>query len=118
VELPEVHSGIERRNLVAVAVEHQRLAPEELAEAALAALRPARMIDLRIDVRVEAVLRGLLLLPRVERLVFNERHPHDRLDALEAVLPRKHEADRRAILVWQHFAVEAEPEQRQRMHHF
>src|SRR5439155_14240432 len=55
VILPEVQSSVEARDLIAVAVEHQRLAPEELADAPLGGLGPARMIDRRIHVRVEAV---------------------------------------------------------------
>ena len=50
VELPEIHSAIKRRHVIAVAVERQRLAAEEFAEAAFAALRPAR-VSLRVPSR-------------------------------------------------------------------
>ncbi len=40
----------------------------------------------------------------------------DRFRALEAVLPRHDDANRRAILVWQHLAVEADGDERQRVH--
>src|SRR4051812_40005004 len=50
----EVHVGIERGDLLGVAVEHERVAAEELADAPLRRLAPARMIDRRIDVGIEA----------------------------------------------------------------
>src|SRR5687768_14446024 len=55
IVLLQVEPGVERGDLVAVAVEHQRRPPYQLTDAALAALRPARMIDRRVDVGVEAV---------------------------------------------------------------
>src|SRR5687768_8055921 len=44
VEPAQVHSGVHPRHLIAVPVEHQRPAPEELSDAALLSLAPARMI--------------------------------------------------------------------------
>src|SRR5690349_6717094 len=55
VVLLQVHPGVERRDLIAVAVEHDGRPAEELADTALARLRPARVIDGRVHVRVEAV---------------------------------------------------------------
>src|SRR5258706_14317 len=43
--LPEIHPRIQARHPIAVAVEHHRLAHEELADAPLLRLAPARMID-------------------------------------------------------------------------
>src|SRR5438105_7014010 len=99
VVLSKVHAGIQARDLIAVAVEHERLAHQELADAALGRLAPARMIDRRIHARVEAVLVRRLVLPRVQRLLLDELHLHDRFDVLEAVLPRHREAERGAVLV-------------------
>ena len=69
----------------------QRLAPAGLADALLGRLAPARVIVLRVDVRVEPVLVRRVLVPRRRRLLVDERDLHDRLDALEAVLPRHDE---------------------------
>src|SRR5262245_55255598 len=65
---PEVHAGVEARDLVGVAVEHERLAREELADSPLLRLTPARVIDGRIHIGVEAVLVRVVLLPRIQRL--------------------------------------------------
>src|SRR5262245_17763585 len=51
--LGEIHAGVQRRDLVRVAVERLRRTPAEVADAALALLAPARMIDRWIHVRVE-----------------------------------------------------------------
>src|SRR5689334_19531213 len=67
VELLQVHAGIELADLGFIAVEHQcrpalgEQAGEALAiaDATLARLAPARMVDLRVHVRVEAVFAGV-----------------------------------------------------------
>src|SRR5262249_44854930 len=84
VVAPQVHARIERCDLVAVAVEHLRLPPQELADAAFGRLAPARMVDRGVDVGVEAVLARRLILPGVERLLLDELDLGDRLDVLEA----------------------------------
>src|SRR5262245_56190647 len=56
--LPQVHAGVQARDLVRVAVEHERFLTTEHTDAPLAGLGPARVIDLRIHVRVETVLVG------------------------------------------------------------
>ena len=94
----------------------QRLALEELANPPLARLAPARMVDFGIHVRVEAVFLRRRLVPGRRRLLLREPDLHDRLDALEAVLPRHHEPQRRAVLVRQRLAVQADRENRQRVH--
>src|SRR6476661_9664970 len=53
VVLSQIHARVELGHLVAVAVEHQRLAPEELADAPLGRLGPPWVIDRRFDVGVE-----------------------------------------------------------------
>src|SRR3954447_7934121 len=50
----EIHLVVEARHLIAVAVEHQCRAFAELAQPALARLAPARMVHVRIHVRIEA----------------------------------------------------------------
>ena len=46
---------IQLRDLFGIAIEHERLAALEFADAPLAGLGPARMIDLRVDIGVETV---------------------------------------------------------------
>src|SRR5688572_9488658 len=56
-EVPfQVHPGVQTGHLVSVAVEHQGFPAVKLADASLRGLRPAGVIDVRIHVRVEAVL--------------------------------------------------------------
>src|SRR5262245_4578825 len=40
IELSEIHARVERRDLIAVAVEHERVAAAELADASLGGLAP------------------------------------------------------------------------------
>ena len=54
--LLQIHTGIQRGNLFGIAVERQRLAFEKLANAPLAFLRPARVINLGIDIGVKPCL--------------------------------------------------------------
>ena len=74
------------------------------------------MVHGRVDVGVEAVLLGGGLLPGRLRLLGHEADAHDGLGALEAVLPRDHDPDGRAVLVRQHLAVHAHREERERVH--
>src|SRR4029450_3396934 len=101
-----------------IAVERQRLAAEELPEPTFRLLAPAWVIDVGIHVRKESIFRRPRLLPGVVRLILDELHPHDRLDALEAVLPRYDQTNRRAVLIWQYFTVKADGQDRERMHRF
>src|SRR4029434_6775016 len=89
VVLLQVHARVERRDLIAVAVERQGLPAAELADAPLGGLAPARVVHRGIHVRVEAVLRGRGLLPCRLRLLAHEADPYDALRALEALLPRE-----------------------------
>src|SRR5579885_214229 len=54
----EIHAGVQRSHLIGVAVEHQRRALEQIADAALLLLGPARMVVVRVDVGVKAVFVG------------------------------------------------------------
>src|SRR6516225_5245230 len=71
--LAQIHALVHRRDEIAVAVVHERLALglEEavLANAPLRGLAPARVIDVRIHVRVEPVLVRRVLVPARRRLV-------------------------------------------------
>src|SRR2546428_2994412 len=116
VERLQIHPRVERRDLVRVAVEHERLAPAELADAPLGGLAPARVVDGGVHVGVEAVLLRRRLVPGRLRLLLGETDAHDRLRALEAVLPRDDDAHGRAVLVGEHLAVHADRQQRERVH--
>src|SRR5690606_20753140 len=119
VVLDQVEPGVEGRHFLGVAVEHQRRLPAgdqraktAAAEHALARLAPPRVVDVRIHVRVEPVLVRRGHVPRGLRLALGEVDTDDRLDALEAVLPRHDQAQRRAVLVRQHLAVDADRKER------
>src|SRR5690606_28896802 len=113
---PQVHPAVERCDLVSVAVEHQRLAAPELANASLTRLTPAGMIDLRVHVRVEPVLARVRSHPGRARLLLDKADAYDGLDALEAILPRHDESQRCTVLVRQVAPVEAGDHERERMH--
>src|SRR5208283_4017123 len=83
----QVHAGIQRRHLVAVAVVHQRGTLEELSDAPLFGLAPAGMVHVGVHIGIEAVLVGRRLRPGRGRLFFHQPNLHDSLDSLEAVLP-------------------------------
>src|SRR5262249_43263131 len=57
-------------------------------------------------------------VPSVARLVFCESDTHNRLDTLESVFPRHHNAQWRTILIWQRLTVHSETQQREWMHGF
>src|SRR6185312_3391856 len=88
---------VEIGDVFAVSVEDQRRPPLAGADHLLARLAPARMRHRRIDVGPEAVFGGLQRLPQADRPLLHEREAHDRLDRLEAVLPRHREPQRRAL---------------------
>src|SRR4051812_13880146 len=64
----EIHSRVQARHLLAVAVERQRLAPPGLADPLLGRLAPPRVRVLRVDVREEAVLARRAFAPGRRRL--------------------------------------------------
>src|SRR5208337_3155963 len=99
-----------------VPIEHQGRPLQEFTEAAFLGLAPARMVDVRIHVRIKAVFAGGGLLPGVQRLAAGEADADDRLGALESVLPWNHDAERSAVLIRQYLAVHAKTEQGERMH--
>src|ERR1043165_8880573 len=63
VELLQVHAFVEAGHLLGISVERQGGPLEELAQAALRGLAPARMIDRRIDVRIKSVLGWVHQVP-------------------------------------------------------
>src|SRR5438445_5055993 len=92
----EVHSVVEARDLVAIAVKHQRVPLEKFAQSALFLLAPARMVHAGIYVGIEAVFMSIRKIPRRRRLILDEFDFHQRLDAFESVSPRYDHAHRRA----------------------
>src|ERR1700679_2126160 len=102
---PQIHARVKRPES-GIAFEHERLALKQLAQPPLLRLAPARMIDGRIDVRIEAVFLGRHLVPGGLRLPFREVNPDYRLDAFESILPRQRKTQRCAVLVREHAAVE------------
>src|SRR5271157_1318079 len=62
--LLQVHSCVQRCHLVAVAVEHQRGTLEELADAALLGLAPARMVHISGSRSSRSRIRSVLLSSR------------------------------------------------------
>ena len=114
----EIEPRVQAGDLIGVAVEHQCWCPrreQASAELSFARLAPARVIDFRIHVRVEPVLLRRRHVPARERPLVREMDADDRLRALEAVLPRHDDANRRAVLVRQHLAVDAHGDERQRV---
>src|SRR5262245_26397948 len=76
--LLEVQVAVHALDLIRVAVEHQRSALQEFADAALGPLRPPWMVDHRVHVRVETVLVRRRALPGIERLLGDELDLVDR----------------------------------------
>src|SRR5204863_3947293 len=84
IELPQVHARVERGDL-GVPVEHQGLPPQELPDAPLPGLGPARMIHVRVHVCVEPVLAWRILRPGGGRLRFLKTDADQALRGLESV---------------------------------
>ncbi len=74
------------------------------------------MVDGGVHITIEAVFARIGLVPACRRLLVGKRDPHDRLDRLEAIFPRHHEAQRRAVLVWQHLAIDPGRDHGERVH--
>src|ERR1700676_94398 len=119
VVFAQSHAVVKAGNLVAVAVEHQRLVRfEEFREAPLASLAPAWVIHVRIHVGVEAIFPGRVKVPGGWRLVLLKFNFYYRLDALEPIFPRYDQAHWSAILIGQCFAIHADAQKGQRVHGF
>jgi hypothetical protein len=86
--LLQIHTRVELGDLVGIAVEQQGFAFGPFPEAPLACLAPARVRDIGVDVGVKTLLLGSCGLPGAHGLLLDEAHFDNRLDALEAILPR------------------------------
>src|SRR5262245_48763211 len=69
----QIHPRIQLRDLIAVAVEDQRIAPPPFADATFGRLAPSRVRDLRVDVRIKAVFTGRGVAPGRSGLFVGER---------------------------------------------
>ena len=76
------------------------------------------MIDVGVDVAEKAVFLRRGFVPRGARFFFGEADLHDAFAAFEAVFPRRHQAQRRAVLIGQHLAIHAKGQHRERVHGF
>ena len=79
----EIHTGIEVRDMLFIAVEHQcrnALGKQPPTDLALRTLGPARMIHLWVHVGVKAVFTRPGHIPAGFGLGIGQRDPHDRLD--------------------------------------
>ena len=114
----QVHAAVQGGDLVRITVEHQGLSLEELTDTAFLALAPARVVHLGVDVGIKPVFLGRRHVPGRPGLFASELYPDDGLDALEPVFPGHYQAYRGAVLVRQHFAVQADGQQGQGMHGF
>src|SRR5262252_449194 len=83
----------------AVAVPFERRPPLVGAEHPLARLAPARMRDIRVDVRPEPVLAALDGFPERDRALFGKREADDRFDRFEPVFPGQYQPQRRPVLL-------------------
>src|SRR5438128_8844312 len=103
-------------NLLCIAIEQKRWSRAKLTDAMLHPLAPARMIYVRIHVRIEAIFAWGFDVPGRRWLIRNQGYLHDRLDAFESIFPRHDQTNRRAIL-WRHrLPVHPGCEDRQRVH--
>src|SRR6476659_2884824 len=101
VLLLQVHPAVHARDLVSVAIEHQRWSFEEFAKPAFSGLAPAWMIHIGIHVGIEAVFRRRGKSPAVVRRLISAPDAHDGSRALEAILPRQNDTQRSTILIGQ-----------------
>src|SRR5205823_4777423 len=64
VILHQIHAAIKTRNLIAITVEHQRVASSEFTETALFGLAPAGVVAFRIHIGIKPVLISADQVPR------------------------------------------------------
>ena len=74
------------------------------------------MVHRRIHIGVETVFVRGVEVPRRRRLVCDQLYFHNGFDALEAVFPRRDEADGCAVLRWQRTAINSAGKQSERVH--
>src|SRR5207248_5268436 len=68
---PQIHPFIKMPNLFGVTIEQERWARSKLADAVLHLLAPARVVDVRIYVRIKPIFARALDVPRRRRLIRN-----------------------------------------------
>src|SRR5713101_3136416 len=71
VILTQVHAVVETRDLVGIAVEHEGLALQKFAQAALRGLAPTGMIHRRIHIGVETIFVWSFFVPTRRRLAIH-----------------------------------------------
>src|SRR6516225_5954905 len=92
-------------NPLAVAVIEQRWNSVLAAHHPLFLLAPARVGDIWLDVGLEAVLMRCQGVPEGRRFCLRQLDLDDGLRALEAVLPRGHQPQGRAVLLIQWMSI-------------
>src|SRR6266481_698092 len=118
VKLLQIHSAVQARHLIRIAVENDSRSCENLTQSPLPRLAPTWMVDVRIHIRIETVLAGRVAVPCHRWLRFLKAYFDDRLDALVAVFPRDDHTHGRAVLRWERLAIHSKTQQRQRIHRF
>src|SRR5262245_18845561 len=83
----EIHTTVELRDLIGIAIEYEGFAFGILTDSALTSLAPAWMRHIRIDVGVKPIFMRGSQLPGTYWLLLKQTYLNDRLDALEAILP-------------------------------
>src|ERR1700745_738141 len=114
----QIHSVVHAGDLIAVAVEDHRGPREYFAKAAPLVLAPTGMVDIGIDVGVEAVFLRRVAVPGSRRFFFLEADFYPGFDALIAVLPGDDHATRRTVLRRKSLAVHADAKEGKRVHGF
>src|SRR5215213_8323561 len=74
--LHKVHTLIQMRHLLAIAIKQQRVPTTILTDSSFGGLAPARMRNVRIHVGIKTVFMWRLYVPRGGRLTGNKRYLH------------------------------------------
>ena len=94
-----IEIGIHRGDPCPITVEEQGGTLFFGAEHLLRGLRPARVVEVGIDIGPEAVFVRTQRFPKRHGPLLDKLDRHDGLDVLEAVLPRHDEAQWRPVLL-------------------
>src|SRR6266404_3217244 len=105
-------------HLCFVAIKHQGGTPSRFTDALFGGLAPAWMVHVRVHIGKETIFMWRILVPSGAGLQRQKLDFHERLDALETVLPGNDQADGRAILWRQCAAIQSAGQQCQRVHRF
>src|SRR5690606_12263144 len=98
VILLQIHASIKGSNFFSISIKEQSRSASGIEKAifanpAFVCLAPSWMVYMRVNVGVEPIFIGCLLLPGSGRLFFNKADLGDRLDAFEAIFPRDDKPD-------------------------